>query len=127
MNPTQQLNFLYQIKFFDISIFIGMLRLIDLLEEVNTTKILFHSVKDERTRDFVIQNGIKADENYMIYLSKKPIGTPYKYTFKVSIPDNTKLHDWREVWDDNIDKEYDTENPFYVYEGDIPKQYVKLI
>jgi hypothetical protein len=104
-----------------------MIRLKDLLNEVNIPKELFHSVKDERTRDFIIQNGIKADENYMVYLSEKPIGAPYKYTFKVSIPNHTKLHDWREVWDDSIDKEYDTENPYYVYEGDIPKQYVKLI
>jgi hypothetical protein len=104
-----------------------MLQLIDLFKEVNTPKILFHSVKDEISRDFVIQNGIMADENHMVYLSEKPIGYPYKYTFKVSIPDHTKLHDWREVWGDDMDKQYDTENPYYVYEGDIGKQYVKLI
>ena len=104
-----------------------MIRLQDLLKESEFPKILFHSVKSEREKDFVLQNGIKADDNYMVYLSEKPIGVPYKYTFEVKVPDVSKLHDWREVWSDNGDKEYDAKNPYYVYEGDIPKQYIKLI
>jgi hypothetical protein len=104
-----------------------MIRLIDLLKESKIPKILYHSVRSEKERDFILQNGIKADADSMVYLSEKPIGIPYKYTFAVTVPNPDKLHDWREVWDTANDKEYDADNPYYVYEGDISKLYVKLV
>lgn len=107
-----------------------MIRLLDLakdfLTEAQMPKVLYHSVKNEQARDFVLQNGIKADENSMVYLSTKPVGGLYKFTFEVKVPDMNKLHDWREVWSDSDDKEYDPANPYFVYEGDIPAKYVKL-
>ena len=99
-----------------------------LREELNVLpNVLYHSVTSEDARDFVLKNGIKADSNSMVYLSEKPITTkPYKYSFKVKVPDMTKLWDWRDIWSDGDDKEYDMNNPYYVYEGDIDKQYITL-
>ena len=105
-----------------------MIKLKDLLKEDTLPKVLYHSVTSEAKRDFVLKNGIKADSDGMIYLSEKPLESNlYKYSFKVKVPDVSKLHDWREVWSDSDDKEYDPNNPYYIYEGDIPKQYITLI
>lgn len=106
-----------------------MIKLKDLLKENTLPTILYHSVTSEQNRDFVLSNGIKADKDSMVYLSEKPITTGlYKYAFKVRVPNASKLWDWREIWGDgNDDKEYDPNNPFYVYEGDIPKQFVSLV
>lgn len=102
-----------------------MIKLKDILREVTMPTMLYHSVTTEASRDFVLQNGIKADSDHMVYLSEKPITTgPFKYSFKVKVPDPNKLWDWRDIWDDSDDKEYDPNNPYYVYEGDIAKQYV---
>ena len=104
-----------------------MIKLKDILKEETMPTTLYHSVATEANRDFVLQNGIKADSMNMVYLSEKPIkNAPYKYSFKVKVPDQNKLWDWRDIWSDSDDKEYDPNNPYYVYEGDIPKQYVTL-
>tara|TARA_B100000900_G_scaffold397080_1_gene397026 strand:+ start:826 stop:1905 length:1080 start_codon:yes stop_codon:yes gene_type:complete len=103
-------------------------KLKNILKEQQLPKVLYHSVTDERTRDFVLKNGIKMDNQGFVYLSKKPITRlPFKYTFKVKIPNMDALYDWRDVWDDGLDKEYDKTNPYYIYNNDIPKQYIKLI
>jgi hypothetical protein len=106
-----------------------MIKLKNILAEATLPKVLYHSVSNERKRDFVLQNGIKSDEDGMVYLSKKPITTtPYKYSFKVKVPDMNKLWDWDEIWGNGgDDKENDPNNPYYVYEGDIPKQNVTLL
>ena len=106
-----------------------MIKLTDILNEEVLPKVLYHSVPDERKRDFVLQNGIKSDNDGMVYLSKKPMtAVPYKYSFKVKVPDMSKLWDWEEIWGDGGgDKENDPSNPYYVYEGDILKQNVTLI
>ena len=96
---------------------------------INTENIktLYHSVRSEKERDFVLQNGIKADFDKMVYLSKYPLNkNQFKFSFIVKIPNNKKLYDWREIWEEDLDKEYDAKNPYFVYEGDIPKQYIKL-
>jgi hypothetical protein len=104
----------------------GLLK--NILKEQQLPKVLYHSVTDERVRDFVLKNGIKMDSQGFVYLSKKPITRlPFKYTFKVKIPDMDALYDWRDVWDAGLDKEYDKTNPYYIYNNDIPKQYIKLI
>lgn len=98
------------------------------LKEDTLPKVLYHSVTSEAARDYILKNGIKADSNSMVYLSEKPMTTtPYKYSFEVRVPDMNKLWDWRDIWSDSMDKEYDENNPYYVYEGDIAKQYVKLM
>ena len=105
-----------------------MIKLTKLLKEAVLPKVLYHSVTTETIRDFVLQNGIKADVQGMVYLSEKPITKlPYKYSFKVIVPNVNKLWNWEEIWGDGgIDKENDPNNPYYVYEGDIAKQFVKL-
>jgi hypothetical protein len=64
----------------------------------------------------------------MVYLSEKPITTaPYKFSFRVKVPDENRLWDWRDIWSDSTDKQYDPNNPYYIYEGDIDKQYITLV
>ena len=99
------------------------------MKEAVLPKVLYHSVTTETIRDFVLQNGIKGDDQGMVYLSEKPMTKlPYKYCFKVKVPDVNKLWNWEEIWGDGgVDKESDPNNPYHVYEGDIPKQNVTLI
>ena len=104
-----------------------MIKLKDILKEATLPRVLYHNVTSEAVRDFVLQNGIKADKDGMVYLSKKPITKlPFKYSFEVRVPDMSKLWDWRDIWSDSDDKEYDPKNPYYVYEGSIDKQYITL-
>ena len=106
-----------------------MIKLKDLLKEDTLPKVLYHNVTSEHVRDSIIANGIRPNDEHMIYLSTKPITrAPYKYTFEVRIPDSNYLYDWRDIWSDSTDKEYDEKNPYYIYhEKSIPKEYVKLI
>ena len=105
-----------------------MIKLKDILLEQEMPTELYHSVTDDYVRDFVMQNGIKADDQNFVYLSEKPITRPpFKHTFKVKIPNMDELFDWRDMWDESPDKVYDKSNPYYIYNNDIPKQYVKLI
>ena len=104
-----------------------MIKLKKLLKEAVLPKVLYHSVTTETIRDFVLKNGIKADSSNFVYLSTKPITkAPFKYTFEVTVPDPAKLWDWRDIWSDDTEHTYDEANPYYVYEGDIAKQFVKL-
>lgn len=81
----------------------------------------------------MLNNGIIADDQNSIYLSAKPLYTERGHLFEVTIPDADRLYDWREAWwDDNgvefdSDHRYDSENPYFIYYGNIPKEYVKLL
>ena len=105
-----------------------MIRLKDILQEGSTIpSTLYHAVTSETIRDFVLKNGIKANEQNFVFLSQKPITrAPFKYTFKVKVPHMDRLHDWRDMYDEGPEHQYDESNPYYIYEGDIPKQYIKL-
>jgi|TARA_R100001509_G_scaffold100335_1_gene58651 hypothetical protein len=105
-----------------------MIKLKDILLEQEMPTELYHSVTDDYVRDFVMQNGIKANDQNFVYLSEKPITKPpFKYTFKVKIPNMDELFDWRDMHDEGPEHQYDKNNPYYIYNNDIPKQYVKLI
>lgn len=97
-------------------------------------KYLYHTVFNKNTYDFVKKNGIKVDNDHWIYLAEKPIINSNTYAvFKVRIPNNELLYDWREIWtDDNgkeydMDHQYDKSNPFYMYNANIPKQYIEEV
>ena len=103
------------------------MKLKDILNESKIPKMLYHSVVSEKIRDFVLKNGIKADSSNFVYLSTKPINKPpYKYTFQVKVPNSDLLFDWRDMWDEGPEHQYDKNNPYYVYNGDISTQYIKL-
>lgn len=106
-----------------------MIKLRDILTEADKIPAeLYHSVTDDYVRDFVLKYGIKADDQNFVYLSEKPITRPpFKHTFKVKIPNPAELFDWKEMWEESPDKEYDESNPYFIYNNDIPRQYVKLI
>lgn len=93
--------------------------------------LLYHSVDSEKTLEFVQAKGIVKDEQGFVYLSKKPLsGSRFKYVFKVTIPKDKmdNLYDWREFWTDGEgDKEYDPKNPYYIYTGNIPKEWIQLV
>jgi len=101
--------------------------------DTDNIKTLYHWVRDDRVRDYVLENGITADDDYSVYLSAKPLYTDRGHLFEVTIPDNYRLRDWRYSWwnDDKVefdfDHQYNPENPYFIYEGDIPKEYVKLL
>jgi hypothetical protein len=104
------------------------MKLRDLLNEAKMPKVLYHSVVSEKVRDFVLKNGIKKDSQSMVYLSTKPITRPpFKYVFKVKVPDMNRLWDWSDYWDESSEKQSDPKNPYYIYETDIPKAFVELI
>lgn len=105
---------------------------------VESIKTLYHSVFTPEAEKFDDENGIKRDSNGFIYLSEKPIiydkhkfqrGWTTTYAvYEITIPDNTYLWDWRDIWEDNgDDKQYDETNPFYIYMKDIPLQYMRKI
>ena len=97
--------------------------------DTDNIKTLYHWVKDEVKKDFVLKNGIISDEYGFIYLSEKPFRTDKGYIFLVTIPDNDHLFDWREFWEDNsLGKEYDPTNPYYLYvDQRIPVEYIQLL
>ena len=124
---------------------IKILKLDEAIQYKDTSKIkyLYHTVFSNRTFEYVMKYGIRADSKGLVYLAEKPIikkalnpkftdGISTRAVFKVTIPDNRNLYDWREFWcDDNgeeidFDHQYDPTNPYYCYTGSIPKQYVKL-
>jgi hypothetical protein len=97
-----------------------------LVSGASIPKVLYHSVRSGAAMDFIRNNGIKADKDGFVYLSTRPIKTPvYKYCVEVRVPHENKLHDWKEAWGEGYDKQYDPSNPYYVYEGNIPKEYLK--
>lgn len=97
-------------------------------------KYLYHSVFSKDVEDYVDKNGITVDEHGFIYLSQHPYKTKYTTaTYKVRIPDNNYLYDWREFWYDedgepiDFDHEYDETNPYYIYMMNIPVNYINKI
>lgn len=103
-------------------------------KDTKNIKTLYHTVFDKDTYDFVQGNGIVADDNNYVYLSKYPYKSESAYaTFKVNIPDSNKLFDWREFWYDengnefDYDHEWDPDNPYFIYVGNIPKSYITVI
>ena len=105
-----------------------MIKLKNILLEQEMPNELYHSVTDDYVRDYVLQNGIKANDQNFVYPSQKPITRPpFKHTFKVKIPNMDQLFDWRDIHDEGPEHQYDKSNPYYMYNGDISKQYVKLI
>ena len=99
----------------------------------NDIKKLYHWVCSDAAMAFVLENGIVADDQYSVYLSAKPLFTDKGHLFEVTIPDNSRLYDWRfSWWNDNgeefdSDHHYEADNPYFIYEGNIPKEYVKLL
>ena len=68
-------------------------------KDTDKIKYLYHSVFSNASKKYVLENGIKSDDQGWIYLSEKPIiNSRVVAVFKVRIPDNRKLYDWREIW-----------------------------
>ena len=92
---------------------------------------LYHSVFNKSSYDYVLENGITADDQGFVYLSEKPI--PGYASFRVRIPNESYLHDWEEFWLDDEGNEIDFDhcldpnNKYYMYEGDIGLQYIEVI
>lgn len=95
-------------------------------------KKLYHWIED-RSLEYVEQNGITADSDGDVYLSVAPLRGEGGHLYEVTIPDNNRLYDWREMWYDNNGQEFDSEhqynenNPYFIYMGNIPKKYLKLV
>lgn len=95
-------------------------------------KYLYHGTYTIGAKRSILENGLFSDHVGMIYLSEKPI-RGCKYYFRVQIPDQAYLTDWRDFWyDDNdeeidMDHQYDPDNPYYVYLGNIPAKYIELL
>lgn len=121
-----------------------MIKINETFQYNDTSKIkyLYHSVFSKKSYEYVLKNGITHDVQGWVYLSEKPMiinGGNHSWAlntvavFKVKIPDNRKLYDWREIWYDKNDKEYDSDhqyeksNPYYMYSGNIPKQYIQEV
>jgi len=104
------------------------------ITDVDEIEFLYHWVESERVKDYVLNNGLTADDDYCVYLMSNPV--PFNkggFMFRVTIPDTNRLHDWREYWHDDdgveFDDEhiYDPDNPYFIYEGNIDKKYVNLV
>lgn len=99
------------------------------LTESFSGSFLYHTVFSEKSYNYVLQNGIIADEYGYVYLSEKPLKG--YYTFKVKIPNINNLYDWEDFWLDDegneidFDHQYDPNNKYYMYLGDIPISYIK--
>jgi len=91
--------------------------------------ILYHSVFDKNSYNYVLRNGIKADDQGWVYLSEKPYKDAYR-TFQVVVPNETLLYDWEDFWLDDdgneidFDHVYDPDNKYYMYYGDISRDYI---
>lgn len=107
-----------------------MIKLI--METLINHSVLYHSVFDKKSLDFVLENGIVADEQGFIYLSEKPFDNAYA-VFTVKITNKNNLYDWEDFWlDDNgneidFNHEYNPNNKYYMYMGNIPTEYIKQI
>jgi hypothetical protein len=108
--------------------------MIKIINESSQGLTLYHSVPYENVYNFVKQNGIVADSSGWVYLTEKPYyrNKNWAYaTFKVFIPNNdNRLHDWDDFWLDedgneiDFDHEKDPNNHYYMYEGNIPLEYI---
>lgn len=106
-----------------------------ILKESNGPEVLYHAVTN-RSYDYVKKNGITPDEDGFVYLSTYPLKSGlYKngHVFQVKIPNHSLLYDWREFWQDeegndiDFDHEWDPENPYYIYMGFIPAEFIKEV
>lgn len=104
-------------------------------EDCSKIKYLYHSVFSKNTENYVDNNGITVDDSGYIYLSKYPYKQNHVVaTYKVMIPNNSYLYDWKEFWyDENgepldpFEHEYDENNPYYIYMKDIPVEYLQKL
>lgn len=93
---------------------------------------LYHSVFNKRSLDFVLENGIIADDQGFVYLAEKPFDNAYA-TFIVTVPNEDNLYDWEDFWLDadgneiDFDHEYNPNNKYYIYIGDIPLEYAEQV
>lgn len=93
---------------------------------------LYHSVFDKRSYDYVLQNGITADDYGYVYLSEKPMKHAYA-VFEVTVPNTNSLYDWDDFWLDDEGNEIDFDhvkdpnNKYYMYGGNIPRNCIKEI
>lgn len=99
-------------------------------DKLDTIKELYHSCDSKEEYLDVLENGIEPDDMGYIYLSEKPFRNS-KYTLIIRIPNNSKLHDWREFWCDedgneiDFNHEYDPSNPYYIYTSFIDPVYIR--
>ena len=104
-------------------------------EDCSKIKYLYHSVFSKEAEDYVDDNGITVDDFNCIYLSKYPYKPNYAVaTYKVAIPNNSYLYDWREFWYDDeeepldpFEHEYDETNPYFIYMDNIPVEYLQKL
>lgn len=99
--------------------------------EENIPSILYHST-EEKYVNAILKEGLKTGRDGFIYLSEKPIKTRIlTHTFQVTVPNKRELMDWREAWGEDMydfgDKEYDPDNPYWLYLQKIPSKYLKLL
>ncbi len=100
----------------------------ELTEEIPT---LYHSA-DQRDVESIQREGLRTDDFGMVYLAEKPI-EGFDVAFLVTIPNQSQLADWREIWYDDdgeeidMDHQYDEDNPYYIYLGPIAPEYLKLV
>ncbi len=90
---------------------------------------LYHST-NKAGRDSILKNGLETNYEGFIYLAEKPIRKRnMEYVFKVKIPSQSDLMDWREAFDDGDDseREYDPKNPYYLYLSPIPKKFIREV
>ena len=117
----------------NIDLIVESLKKVNEEEEFDLEKIkyLYHTVRDEKGKDYVLKSGIKADRLGHVYLSAKPMnkGAYAKkgHVFLVKIPKSDNLWDWRDMWEESLDKTYDPKNPYFIYEGDISLKYIEYV
>ena len=111
-------------------------RLLEGYPYTDTSKIktLYYKVRTGSHLEFIFKKRLKHYKSGYITLYEKPI--PDEDTIaiiEVTIPDNRKLYDAREIWWDEDGNEidssvnhYDESNPPYLYSGHINKMYLKL-
>jgi hypothetical protein len=93
---------------------------------------LYHSVFNQRSLDFVLENGIFADDAGFVYLAEKPFDHALA-VFEVTVPDERDLYDWETFWLDDdgneidFDHELDPNNKYYMYMGNIPLKYIRRV
>lgn len=97
-----------------------------------TAEPLYHSVFNQRSLNFVLENGIVADDAGFVYLAEKPFDHAIA-VFEVTVPNESDLYDWEDFWLDDdgneidFDHELDPNNKYYMYMGNIPLKYIKRI
>lgn len=103
-------------------------------------KYLYHWVIDSKQALYCQHNGITRDSDGFVYLSEKPFNETSPawdkddgFTFRVRIPNNDLLSYWEDFWTDEDGNEIDFDhqaipgNQYYIYEDDIPKEFIELV